>query len=129
MGLDACLFIGMKTNIYRCYFASLNIDLRVYSFSVTINICAHVFIYLTCLVSLCIFRLNSLLKKKTPPYLWPYQWHGSLKVHTVSPALCHTSQSVNVANLKGHLWKKLIGLLIARLFNDALQVRCLWYFE
>jgi len=32
LDLDACLFIDMKTNIYRCFFASLNINFLVDSF-------------------------------------------------------------------------------------------------
>jgi len=102
---DACLFIDTKTNIYRCCFASLNINLLVDSFSVSTNVCAQVYIYPACLVSLCILCLDRSLKK-TPPYLRRCQWHGSLNVCVVSPALCHTSQSVNFADLKRHLKKK-----------------------
>jgi len=51
--------------------------------------------------------LDSLLKN-TPLYLRTCQWHGSLNVCVVSPALCHTSQSVNFADLKRNLWKEKI---------------------
>ena len=78
------------------------------------NICAQVYIYPTCLMSLLILCLDSLLKK-TPPCQWTCQWtcqwHGSLNVYVVSPAFCHTSQSVNFDDLKGHLWKKIDWLL------------------